>query len=80
VPPDQQLCPYQMLTQTPSWYIINLALFWKRTNFQLISYREVAMEQVMEETKTKTLMTAEELLRLSDDGLRYELVKSDLFN
>ena len=33
------------------------------------------MEWVMERTKTKTLMTAEELLRLPDDGLRYELVK-----
>ena len=36
------------------------------------------MEQVMERTKTKTLMTAEELLRLRDDGLRYELVKGEL--
>jgi hypothetical protein len=38
------------------------------------------MEQVMERTKTKALMTAKELLRLPDDGLRYELVKSDLFD
>jgi hypothetical protein len=38
------------------------------------------MERVIERTKTKTLMTAEELLRLPDDGLRYELVKSDLFD
>lgn len=36
------------------------------------------MEQAMERTKTKTLMTAEELLRLPDDGLRYELVKGEL--
>jgi hypothetical protein len=33
------------------------------------------MEQVMERTKAKTLMTAEELLRLPDDGLCYELEK-----
>lgn len=32
----------------------------------------------MERTKTKTLMTAEELLRLPDDGLCYELVKGKL--
>jgi Uma2 family endonuclease len=36
------------------------------------------MRQVMERTKTKTLMTAEELLQLPDDGLRYELVKGEL--
>ena len=51
-----------MLTQTLSWYIINLALFWKRTHFQLIGHREVTKEQVMERTKTKTLMTAERAL------------------
>jgi hypothetical protein len=38
------------------------------------------MEQVMEKTKMKTLMTAEELLRLPDDGLHYELVQGDLFD
>jgi Uma2 family endonuclease len=36
------------------------------------------MERVMERTKIKTLMTAEELLRLPDDGLRYELVRGEL--
>jgi Uma2 family endonuclease len=36
------------------------------------------MEQVMEGTKTKTLMTAKELLRLPNDGLRYELIKGEL--
>jgi hypothetical protein len=38
------------------------------------------MEQVMEKTKTKTLMTVEELPRLPDDGLRYALVQGDLFD
>ncbi len=36
------------------------------------------MDQVLEKTRTKALMTAEELLRLPDDGLRYELVKGEL--
>ena len=35
------------------------------------------MERGMERTKAKALMTAEELLRLPDDGLCYELVKRE---
>lgn len=36
------------------------------------------MEQVAERTKTQTLMTAEDLLRLPNDGRCYELVKGEL--
>ena len=35
------------------------------------------MERVMERTRAKALMTAEELPRLPNDGLRYELVKGE---